>query len=89
MAALSDIDLTDEKYEGMMVADGFDDAIIGTASQFGQDTVLAYNVDKVIEILMNRDGMPYEDALEFFSFNIEGAYVGDGTPVWIHAIEGW
>lgn len=78
------IDLTDERFEGMMVADGLDDAIIGVASRLGAPDVFAYDVEKVLMILMERDGMTREDAFEFFSFNIEGADVGETTPIWVY-----
>jgi hypothetical protein len=29
-----------------------------------------------------KDSMCYEDAVEYFSFNVEGAYVGEKTPIW-------
>lgn len=79
------IDLSDERYEGMVVADGLDSAIIGTAQLFNAE-VFVYDVQKVLDILMTRDEMSYEDAWEFFSFNIEGAYVGEGTPIWMHSL---
>lgn len=79
------IDLSDERYEGMVVADGLDAAIIGTAQLFNTE-VFVYDVQKVLDILMKRDEMSYEDAWEFFSFNIERAYVGDGTPIWMHSL---
>ena len=67
-------------------ADGLDDAIIGSGS-YGiliSDSILIYDVNKVIDILMTRDGMSYEDAVEFFEFNILDAWVGDGTPMFIY-----
>lgn len=79
------IDLSDERYEGMVVADGLDAAIIGTAQLFNAE-VFVYDVKKVLGILMTRDEMSYEDAWEFFSFNIEGAYVGEQTPIWMHPL---
>jgi hypothetical protein len=36
---------------------------------------------------MERDGMSYEDATEFFEFNIAGSYVGEATPIWVDDIE--
>ena len=60
-------------------ADGFDDAIIGICMK---TMVLIYDYEKIIEILMIRDGMSAEDAREFFSYNILGAYVGDKTPIY-------
>lgn len=67
----------------MMKADGLDEAIIGIGSRCGSSDVLVYDASKVVEILMRRDGMTRDDAMEFFSFNIEGAYVGEQTPIWV------
>jgi hypothetical protein len=65
--------------EKTMSADGFDDAIIGTVERYGDaETIILYDKDKVIEILMA--DMSEEDAVEHFYFNIIGAYVGEGTP---------
>ena len=36
------------------------------------------------QVLMERDGMDEEEAFEFFQFNIEQAYVGQTTPVYIY-----
>jgi len=44
---------------------------------------LVYSTKKIIEILQTRDGMSEDDAWEFFSFNIEGAYVGTKTPIFM------
>ena len=65
-----------------LVADGFDEAIIGMARQFNQ-TLVVYDEDKCLSILMERDGMTEEEAIEFFEFNVVGAYVGEGTPVYV------
>jgi hypothetical protein len=67
--------------EGLLFADGFDDAIIGIAERIGMEPVVAYDINKIIEILA-RD-MPKEDAVEYFEFNILGAYMGERTPVFI------
>ena len=62
---------------------GLDDAVIGIATRKGQEEVLAYDAKKIIQILMNRDGMDSEEALEFFYYNIADAWMGEGTPVFI------
>ena len=62
---------------------GFDDAIIGMAERINLGPVFAYSTNKIIEILMNRDGMEYEEAVEFFDFNIQGGWIGEFTPVFI------
>lgn len=59
-----------------------DEAIVGLVSGFGKEPVVCYDRAKVIEILM-RDGMDEEEAEELFAFNIEGAYVGEATPMFI------
>jgi hypothetical protein len=64
--------------DNFLKADGLDDAVIGLDEQSGR---LVYSVSKCIAILQ-KDGMTEEDALEHFSFNISGAYVGEQTPIW-------
>ena len=63
----------------LLLADGFDDALIGYVQKFNQTAAL-YDRQKCIEILMKRDGMTDEEAEEFFEFNVVGAFVGDYTP---------
>lgn len=58
------------------------EALIGLVHGFGKEPVVCYDRAKVIEILM-RDGMDEEEAEEFFSFNIEGAYLGDATSMFM------
>jgi len=60
-------------------ADGFDDAIIGICMK---TLVLIYDYEKIVEILIARDGMNRGEAYEFFDYNILGAYVGDKTPIY-------
>jgi hypothetical protein len=60
--------------------DGLDDALIGTCSRYGDETVALYDYHKVIDILMNRDGMSEEEAIEFAEFNITGLGLGPQTP---------
>lgn len=76
------IDLTDERFDGMLKCDGFDDAIIGVCSRCGDEDVLAYDENKVIRMLVAQ-GMTYEEAFDYFSFNIIGTHYGRGTPVFL------
>ena len=66
-------------YGSVLRADGFDEAIIGVATDFSEPR-LVYSVSKCLEIL-KRD-MSEEDAMEYFTYNVSGAYVGEQTPVW-------
>ena len=66
-----------------MIADGFDNAILGIAERCGDDNVLAYDAAKCIEILVEEHDMSHEEAVEYFSFNVSGAYIGKGTPIFV------
>jgi len=61
-----------------LLADGFEDALIGYAEVFNKIIAL-YDRQACIEILM-KDGMSEIDAIEFFEFNVVGAYMGADTP---------
>jgi len=64
--------------------DGLDDSVIGQASIWNGNKrveVLVYDADKMIKVFVDRDGMSEEEANEYILFNIEGAYIGEDTPV--------
>jgi hypothetical protein len=61
-------------------ADGLDEAIIGQDYEMGR---YVYSIERILEILMLRDDMTMDDAMDYFSFNIAGAYVGEMTPLYI------
>lgn len=77
-----------EANEEMLFADGFDEALIGTAYRAAGTPVALYNIDLCIEILIERDGMDEEEALEFFDYNVIGSYVGDNTPIFASLLAG-
>ena len=66
-----------------LLCDGFDEAIIGMAERINLGPVVAYDVDKMLDIMVERDGMTYEEAIEYFDYNILGAWMGENTPVYI------
>lgn len=71
--------------EGTLLADGFEEAYLGvTDLQPGRPVCAVYDSLKCINILMGRDKMTFEDALDFFEFNVTGAYVGDRTPFFVN-----
>ena len=72
-----------EMEESAKTADGFDDAILGIETSMNSKPRVVYSMTECINILMERDGMTYTDALEYFSYNVEGAYVGPQTPIWV------
>jgi hypothetical protein len=68
----------------MLTADGFDDAIVGEVSSFGRDGTILYSIQKIIDILVERDGMTPDEALEFYDYNIAGSYLGEGMPTFLN-----
>lgn len=67
--------------------DMFDPCIIGMAEQPGGMRIVAYDEDLCIAALMKHSDMDYDEAVEFFMFNTKGAYMGEGTPIFIERIE--
>jgi hypothetical protein len=67
-----------------LLADGFDEALIGVADRINLGPVAAYDVNKILDILIKRNGMDFAEALEYFEFNIKGAWMGEFTPVYIY-----
>jgi hypothetical protein len=72
----------------ILTADGLEDALIGYVERYGQPAVALYDREKCIEILVTRDGMDYDGAVEFFEFNTLGAWVGDFTPAFATILRG-
>jgi hypothetical protein len=66
-----------------LLADGLDEAIIGVGNQFTNTPVGVYDYDKCIEILMRENDWDYEDAMDWMQFNVIGAYMGEGTPIFM------
>ena len=66
-----------------LLADGFNDAIIGIEYISGR---VIYDIDMMVEIL-KREDMSYEDAIEHLEYNVFGAYVGENTPIYINQIK--
>tara|TARA_R100001244_G_scaffold6778_1_gene8828 strand:+ start:831 stop:1094 length:264 start_codon:yes stop_codon:yes gene_type:complete len=78
--------MIDKIPDGVILADGLEDAFIGIGMRCGQPDVAVYDYDKILEILMMRDGMPYDDAVEYAEFNVVDGWHGPVTPVWMHRI---
>lgn len=70
----------------LLKADGFDEAIVGIGRRKGSEDGIVYNYDKCVEILVERDSMNYEEAIEFMEYNVVDAYVGPSTPTFVHEL---
>lgn len=62
------------------LADGFNDSILG----YDTKGRVIYSVNSILDTLVNRDGMDYDEAQEYFGFNIECAYIGEYTPIYMY-----
>jgi hypothetical protein len=58
---------------------GLDDAIIGV-EQFSMKVV--YSEIECIRIYQEQ-GMSFEEAVDFFEFNVKSAYMGEKTPIFV------
>lgn len=59
--------------------EGFNPAVIGVIEIAGTHVAL-YEKDLVIALLIDKEGMTHEDALEYFEYNIWNGLSGDEAP---------
>ena len=64
--------------ETAIVYDGLDDAVIGYDSDLFK---LIYSADKILEILQEDQGMSYDEAVDYYCYNIDCLYAGEQTPI--------
>ena len=74
--------------EDILFADGFDEAIIGVVFVHNEktnekQTRVVYDTEVCLEVLMERDSMSYDEASEFFDFNVANAHMGVYTPFYL------
>jgi hypothetical protein len=70
----------------MIKFDGFNGAILYIGRRFS-DEVVVYDYDKCVEILVKRDKMDADDAVEWIEYNMIGAYLGEQTPIFVSAFD--
>lgn len=69
----------------MLIADGFDEALIGVGVRCAQPDIAVYSYEKAVQVLMMQ-GLSDTDALEHMEFNVVGGWVGDETPMFVHTM---
>lgn len=67
----------------MVLADGFDEALIGVGSRCGQPDVAVYDIEAMIKAIMRDQNVDIGEAWEHFDFNILGAWIGPETPIFV------
>lgn len=76
----------DETFEVIIYPKGFEDCIVGVGERFGGPPMAALDIEKMLK-KMEKEGMTREEAIEYFEFNILGAYVGEENPIYLHIPE--
>ena len=71
----------EEREEQFLLADGLESAFIGLGYQF-HTPVAVYSKRKALEALMVQ-GMSELEAIEYFDYNVAGAYIGEQTPIFL------
>jgi hypothetical protein len=84
-ACITWMDENIEEYIRLEPREDFDPCVVGVARRFN-DTVLVYDMGKVLAMLM-KQGLDYHDAVEHFEFNIIGGWLGDMTPIFNIPVE--
>ncbi|CAB4156397.1 hypothetical protein UFOVP658_61 [uncultured Caudovirales phage] len=72
--------------ESVLLADGFDEAMIGVSQRMNEPLLAVYSYDKMVDVLIERDGLDYDEATEYLDFNVIGAWVGEKTPIIVTSI---
>ena len=63
--------------------DEYDACIIGIGYRFTEGPLAVYSIPMVLKV-MEGWGMDEQEAQEYFEYNTIGAWMGDGTPIFIH-----
>lgn len=67
----------------LLFLDGFDDCVVGLCHAFGQPVRVQYDIECILDALVERHGLTEDEASEHFDFNIMGGYHGPYTPVFL------
>lgn len=74
----------EERMPAMMLADGLERAFIGIIDGPHGHPRAVYDYGKCVRIFMVEHHMTQDEAIEWMDFNVVGAYVGEGTPHFLH-----
>lgn len=76
-----------EEAEALLIEGVYtDSALVGVGRRCGQPPLAVYDRDRLVQGFVD-SGMTWEDAEEWVCRNIEGAWVGESTPLVVEAID--
>ena len=67
----------------MLLADGFDAALLGIGERAGQPTIAVYDFDLCVAVLCERDNMSIDEAMDYMYYNVVGSWMGDQTQIFV------
>tara|TARA_R110000782_G_scaffold248978_1_gene336047 strand:- start:568 stop:858 length:291 start_codon:yes stop_codon:yes gene_type:complete len=65
--------------------ENFDHCIAGVVTRINLN-VLCYDTIEILLMLQKEMGMTADEAEEHYSYNIEGSYMGEHSPVFLNAV---
>ncbi len=73
--------MIDDENDSPLLMDGFEQALLGFGQRINEPLLAIYSWSEMVKVLMTRDGMSDEEAIEYISYNCQGAWVGERTPI--------
>lgn len=67
--------------------ESFNNSIVGIADEWREYPVVIYSKSKMIDEMILK-GYTFDEAVEFLEYNVWGAYLGDGTPIFCNDLNG-
>jgi hypothetical protein len=67
--------------EDALIYDGLDAAVIGMGHRCGQPPTVVYDHERIVRVLVERDLVTEEEAVEWIDHNIIGGWIGERTPI--------
>ena len=61
----------------------YDSCLVGVGWRFKDGPLAVYDLPKVMAVL--ESDMTQDEAQEYFEFNMLGAWMGDGTPIFVES----
>ncbi len=77
----------EDEDKNVVLADGFDEAIVGALNIDGEVRTV-YDKWAMVNIYRSECDCSFEDAVEFLEYNVWSAYMGPSTPIYMYCVHG-
>jgi hypothetical protein len=75
--------IIESEEDDFLRVDGFDDCVIGSCEK-DHHLVLVYSIDAIVDKIADDDNISYEEAEEYFYYNIAYQRLGPKTPMFVN-----